>query len=36
MSLPIAVAFTAVPDPRRDRNKPHLLSDNLVIATYVP
>ena len=33
MSLPITIVFAAVPDPRRDRNKLHLLSDILVIAT---
>lgn len=33
MSLPLTVVFATVPDPRRDRNKLHLLSDILVIAT---
>jgi predicted transposase YbfD/YdcC len=33
MSLPITIVFADVPDPRRDRNKLHLLSDIMVIAT---
>jgi predicted transposase YbfD/YdcC len=33
MSIPMTIIFAEVPDPRRDRNKLHLLSDILVIAT---
>ena len=33
MSIAMTVVFAEVPDPRRDRNKLHLLSDILVIAT---